>query len=265
LSSIDPNSGRDGSGQLVGDWADKTTEVRAATPLHRRRWVRTVLFCLGCAAGLAAALAIAWFSFQEDRRDAETERQRHCLRAFLNSAEFTRFVRAMDEETVAILNYIASRPLEAHPLMPELAALDKARRELPWTTQVMPLPVSARTNPPKIAQASREVNALLFRRGYVVDDAAREAARQYFLSSMLPFTQEFMRRQPANVFSQLMRDRSMQEEALAAFVRQHGPDTTIAQMERFLTVQATIGSALRKALEQKRAPQSQPPAAGAKR
>ncbi len=247
------HSSRSGSGELSDSSFAKGTEVKIVKPLHRRRWVRLLVFCFACATGLAGAGALAWFNQWHDGRLAEMERQRHCLQAFLHSPEFTSYVRAMDDQFVATLNFISVRPLEVHPLLAEIAARDKARHEMPWTMQVMPLPISSATDPARIAQAGQRVNALLVQHGFVVDEAARKAARQTFLRTFVPYAQKFIRREPGNVFQSVFLDRTMQEEALSVFTHHHGPEATVAGMERFFILYAAVGPAMWRAIEQENA------------
>ncbi len=241
---------------MTGDWADKGDESPLITPVHERLWVRVLISSIICVVGLAGVGAIAWFNHWHDARLAELARQRHCLQAFLHSPEFAQFVRAMDEQTVATLNYISARPAETHALLPALAERDKARRAIPWTQQVLPLPIATASEPVKVAAATRRVHALLVERGYVFDEAARKSARQLFLRTLVPFAQRFIQREPSNVFHAVFLDRTMQEEALAVFARHHGAQATVADTERFFSLYAVVGPALWKAIESERAKQS---------
>lgn len=253
LSDSESSQGRSGSGQLRHDWAEKGEVIPIVRPLHQRPWLRILLFSLLCVAGVAGAVAIGLFNRWHDARLAEIARQRHCLQAFLHSPEFTAYVRAMDEQMVATINYIAARPLETHPLLPAIAAHDQANRLIPWTQQVVPVPITTAADPAGVVRAVRNVHALLAQRGQVFDDAVRKAARQMFLRTLVPFAQRFVQREPGNVFHAIFLDRSMQEESLAVFARHHGPTASVADSERLFSLYAAVGPSLWKAIEQERA------------
>ena len=259
----DHDSSRHGSGQLPQAWGDKLADdvqIGVKIPLLRRSWVRRLLFILGCLAGVGAAVALGFFNRWHDGRASEAAQQRSCLQSFLHSAEFAQFARAMDDQLVRTVNFIAARPLEAHALLPQIAARDKEQREVPWTLQVLPLPVSAVADPAKVAAASRQVSALLAQRGQVMDEPTRKAARLLFLRSVQPFAQRFVERHPGNVFDSIAFDRSMQEEALTAFAAYHGTPATALEAERFFTFYAAIGPTLWQAIERERAAQAAAPA-----
>lgn len=246
---------RDASGQLTRGWDAKLADdvvMGEKLRFHQRPWVRRLAFIAVCAAGVAGAVGLGFFNRWHDARIAELARQRQCLHAFLRSAEFGRFTRAMDAQFVATLNFIAARPHETHPLIPAIAARDKSRHEIPWTLQVLPLPVSTSEDPAKVAQAARQVNALLAQRGHIVDDAARRAARQVFLRTLVPYAQKFIEGNPGNVFHAVFLDRSMQDDALAMFARHHGPGATVADTERSFALYAAIGPAMWQAIEKER-------------
>lgn len=255
LSDPEISHGRSGRGQLGHDWADKGEAVPIVTPVHQRPWLRILVFSLLCVGGVAGAVAIGLFNRWHDARLAEITRQRHCLQAFLHGPEFAAYVRGMDEQMVATVNYIAARPLETHGLLPAIAAHDQANRAIPWSQQVLPLPIAAAADPARVVQAVRQVHTLLAQRGQVFDDAARKSARQMFVRTLLPFAQRFIQREPGNVFHAVFLDRSMQEEALAVFARHHGPAASVADSERLFALYAAVGPALWKAIEQERAKQ----------
>lgn len=256
MSDPDSSQGRSGSGQLSTDWADKGEAFPIVTPLHQRPWLRILLFSFACVIGLAGAGAIAMFNNWHDSRLAELSRQRHCLQAFLHSPEFAQYVRAMNEQTVATLNFISARPAEVHSLFPALAQQDKDARRIPWTQQVLPLPIATAANPVRVAEATRQLNALLYSRGHVFDDTARKAGRQLFLRTLVPYAQRFIVREPGNVFHAIFLDRSMQEEALAVFARHHGPGATVADAERLFALYGIVGPVFWKAIEQERVKQN---------
>lgn len=237
------------------DWADKGEAVPIVTPIHQRPWLRLLVFSLLCLGGVAGAVVLGLFNRWHDTRLAEITRQRHCLQAFLHSPEFDAYIRGMDEQMVATINYIAARPLETQALLPAIAAHDRANRSIPWSQQVLPVPIAAAADPPRVVQAVRQVHTLLAQRGLVFDDAARKAARQMFVRTLVPFAQRFIQREPGNVFHAVFLDRSMQEEALAVFARHHGPTASVADSERLFALYAAVGPSLWKAIEQERAKQ----------
>ena len=253
------NHARHGTGELADDFAAKAIEVPRWIPLLHRPWFRLLLSGGTIATGLAAAIALGFFNRWHDDRLTEMARQRNGLAAFLRSAEFGRFVQAADAQLVATLNFVAARPQEAQDLLPAVAARDKLRREMPWPLEVRPLPVSAATDPVRVAQTGREVTALLARRGHVVDEAARKSARQLFLQTLAPFAQEFAQRHPDNApFAALALDRAMQEQALAAYAAHHGPGAGVAATERLFSFYAAVGPAMWRAIEADRVAAARP-------
>jgi hypothetical protein len=236
----------------TGDWAEKLPEdrlKRRIEPLHRRRGVRVFVFCFLGAAALGLAVALAFFNRWHDERRLELARQRASFDTFLRSAEFGAFARAMDAQLVAMNNFIVARPAEVRALLPAVAAFETAQRVPAWPVEVMPLPISAAREPPRVARAIRAINSLLAARGHRPDAATRDTARRLCVQTLAPYMQAYLRREPAADFHALFIDRPMQEAALAAFAAHLAAGVSVAEAERFFVLYAIVGPALWRALE----------------
>ncbi len=240
--------------------ADKLVVERRLPPWYRRFQVRPVATGVVIAVGAALATGLTVVTRWHDERLAELAAQRPALERFLASPEFAAFVQQLDRELVAAINFVAARPQEARAAFPAVATRETERRELPWTHEVLPLPIPFAAQPERVAAAGRELGALLARRGFVCDEPTRAAARRLFLGRLSPHADLYLRRQQGPGFRAVALDRSLQDTALAAFAARHGPGFTIADTERLFSFYAAVGPLLWRTLEQTASPLAAPPA-----
>ncbi len=242
---------RTGSGQLPDDFAAKADYIPSSPQLGERPWVRVLAFGLACAAGLLGAVALGMFRNWHDTQEADLARQRRCFAVFLQSEEFAQFARAADAQFVALNNFIATQPAVARDTLPEAKAFEQAHRVMPWTTEVLPLPVSVSAQPMRVLAAHRTINVLLAQRGCRLShDATGQAGRQLLLRLLAPAMQTFLRRQTGNAFPAVAFDHAMQDAAFAAFAQRHGVDACVHDAERMFALYAKIGPAMWHAIEQ---------------
>lgn len=243
---------RHGSGQLAAEFAAKGIEIPRSRPLHRRSWVRRLVFCVVCAAGLLTAAALGFFNRWHDDRLADLARQRQCLETFLRGEEFAAFAHATDAQFVDLLNFVAVKPRSARDALPAVAAYETTHRLLPWSVEVLPLPVSAADQPARIARAFHGVNALLARRDRIVDAPARRGAWQMLARLLAPCVAKFHQRAPDAAFPALALDLEMQEAALHAFAARYGAEATALDVVRMLDLYAALGPAMWRTIERER-------------
>jgi hypothetical protein len=226
-------------------WADKVPEDfimgGPVEPWHELHWVRRGAFVVACLFGLAAALTMSAFNSWHAHRRTELAAQRGSLRAFFASAEFAELTRKADRQLAATINFVAARPQWAARAFPAVAAAESERRERSWTLDVPPLPAGSEINPKKLIMALRQVNGLLARRGFQLDERGRAIGRGVFLRAAAPYASAFVHRAAGNGFPALPVDRSMQDAALAAYAASHDIPVSIAETERLFAFYAMVG------------------------
>ena len=182
---------RAGHGQLTGDWSAKTPDDLPIQmrPFYQRRWFRLLVFGGAGAAGVLGAVVLGFISRRHDDRLADRARQYRGLETFLRSTEFAQFARMADRQFVALFNFIAVQPQSARAVLPAVAARETAQRLMPWTHEVVPLPISASAEP------------------------EQHRARRL----LAPHVAQFLARSPDIGFPALDFDRGMQEAVLAGY------------------------------------------------
>ena len=250
-----PSSGREpvqpAAGGAVDNLGDKWPDEAAGATrsLREHPFFRTLVLVGLCGLGLAVAVGIAFFRDWHATRLTELARQQANLQGFLRAPEFKEFCQVMDSQLVTLNNFIAAQPRSTAALLPAVHAREETRRELAWTLQVLPLPVSAHEEPARVARALREIQQSLVQHGLVIDARTRSSARTLFLRTLSPFVGKFLKRESYASFPAIMLDASMQDAALAAYSAHFGDGASIAETERFFALYAAIGPSLWRAVE----------------
>lgn len=246
-NSPPPAASRPAGTLFPSGWAEKCGEIRVKKPVYRRQWFRRLVVSLGLlAAGtstIGGLLLLRWHRAQGE----ELARQRRGVEAFVLSPAFAGFARETDTQLVAAFNFAALRPEIAGPLLPEIAAAEKARHDLPWPIELAPLPDSAAEHPARVRAALRAATDLLAERGLAFDGTRIADARRVFLRLVLPHARGFLTGHAGAAFPALVLDRGMQDVVLAAYAARGGG--TREEVERTLVFYSLVGPALWRELD----------------
>lgn len=226
---------------LQSGWADKSDEIFKRKPLWRRDWFIRLAIVLGLLAvavgGVGSLFLYRWHREQQ----ADLARQRHRVEAFVQSPVFAAFAREVDAQFVATLNFAVLRPEVASSLLPDIAAAEKARHQVPWAIELSPVPVSTVENPARVQAAMRTATDLLAQRGFDFSSRATET-RRTFLRLLAPHVRTFSEGGNGADFPALFLDRSMQRIVLEAYARRAGG--TVQDAEHAFAFYALVGPAL---------------------
>lgn len=227
---------------LAAGWADKSTETLVRKPFYRRKrflqFALTGLLVLVTAGVVGGLFLYRWHREQQD----DLARQRRGVEAFVRSAAFERFARKADAQFVAALNFTAVRSEVAGGLLPEIAAAEQARHQMPWALELPPLPVSIAAQPARVHLALRDATDLLARRGLAFDAARLADARRVFLRVLAPDARAFVAENARADFPALFLDRRMQDIALSAYAARAGG--TVADCEHAFAFYSLVGPAM---------------------
>lgn len=227
---------------LPADWADKTEEVLRKKPVYLRGWFIRLMVALLVGFLIAGAVGGAVLYRWHREQKAELARQRRGVEAFVLSPAFAAFARETDTQLVATLNFAALQPEISGPLLPAIAATEKARRQLPWPVELPPLPVSTAEHPARVHAAARAATDLLAGRGLTFDGPRIAEARRLFLRLLAPHARNFVAANPGADFPALFLDRRMQDVVLQAYAARGGG--TLAETERTFVFYSIVGPAL---------------------
>lgn len=239
MSPLLAHSSRVSAAKSVPGWADKTDELLVKKPVYLRGWFRKLMLVVSlvivATSAVVGAVIYRWHRTQQ----ADLARQRRSLEVFVRSAAFESFAREMDAHFVATLNFAVLRPGPVGRLLPDLAATEKARHELPWAMELLPLPVSTAEHPARVRMAMHTAMDLLARRGFVFDKPRIADARRVFLRVMTPHARAFLAAQPDANFPALFLDPGMQDVVLTAYAARAG--SIREEAERALVVYTLVG------------------------
>lgn len=227
---------------LQPGWADKSTELLKRKPIYRRTWfIRSVVAAVVIAlvaGGIAGLFLYRWHRQQQ----AELAGQRRSVEAFTRSAAFAAFTREADAQIIATLNFTSLRPELIGGLLPEIAAAEKSRHQVPWPLELPPVPVSASTQPARVRAAALAATDLLAGRGFTFDQARTTEARRTFLRLLTPHARTFLAENTGSAFPALFLDRRMQDIALGAYASRAGG--SVADAERIFAFYALVGPSM---------------------
>lgn len=255
-SPVPPDEAGAGGRTLPTGWSEKTDEILVKKPVYLRGWFLKLMLVLSLIIVAAGAVVGAFLYKWHREQQAELTRQRRSVEAFVASPAFAAFAREADAQLLASLNYSTLRPETVGPLLPDIAAAEKARHQVPWPVELPLLSVQTKEHPARVRAATQAATDLLAQRGLAFDGERIAAARRVFLRLVIPHARTFLAENTSASFPALFLDRRMQNILLTAYAERGGG--TLAETERAFVFYSIVGPAMWREIETMPAPPAAP-------